>query len=158
MRDLKGYKFGQLTVLREGTRDKGNGERTWLCKCDCGKFKNVRGSHLKSGATKSCGCLIKMKSGAKPKHGLCKSRTYRIWHCMKQRCYDPKHKSYPDYGGRGITVCAEWLNDPLAFHSWAITHGYSDDLSIDRINVDGNYEPSNCRWATTKEQRANRRR
>jgi hypothetical protein len=92
------------------------------------------------------------------KHGMSHARIYRIWNRMRERCYRTKDKSYQDYGKRGITVCEEWKRDFKAFYEWAMANGYTDDLTIDRINVNGNYDPSNCRWITKKEQSCNTRK
>lgn len=156
--DLTGQKFGHLEVLSITTERK-HGKVVWLCKCDCGNFHKVISCNLKSGGTISCGCANKMKfPKINYKHGKHKSRIYNIYICMKERCYNPNATSYKDYGGRGIVVCHEWLDDFTNFYNWAISNGYNDTLSIDRINVNGNYEPSNCKWSTSLEQNNNTRR
>lgn len=150
-KDLTGQIFGNLTVIKQAESDKA-GNSQWLCKCVCGNTKTIRGDHLKTGTSKSCGCLCCVNK----KHGEAKTRLYGIYHSMRARCNNVKHKSYKDYGGRSISIYPEWEKDFLAFKEWAYNNGYKDTLSIDRIDVNGNYEPSNCRWITNKEQQRNR--
>jgi hypothetical protein len=151
--DLTGQKFNRLTVLKriESKQTK------WLCECDCENRTQlvVFGGNLKKGHTKSCGCL---RTEEFTIHGHSTSSFYKLYYGIKDRCYNSNNPNYKHYGGRGIIICDEWLNDFMSFYSWAMANGYKDGLSIDRINVDGNYEPSNCKWATQKEQVNNTRR
>ena len=156
--DFTGRKFGKLTVLRKITSNGGHGA-LWECQCDCGEKTIARHDDLKTGHKKSCGCYG--KSGESHiRHGKTNTRIHRIWNAMKQRCTNPNFKQWKDYGGRGITVCDEWSrkNGFDNFYEWAISHGYRDDLEIDRIDNDGNYEPNNCRFVTHKENMNNRKR
>jgi len=156
-KDLTGKRYGKLTVLKYVGKDK-NRHSLWLCKCDCGVEKTISSTALQAGQ-KSCGCegARTTLSQRMTKHGMYKSRIYDIWHCMKDRCYREGNSKYYLYGGRGIRVCDEWKNDFVPFYEWAMSNGYKDDLTLDRIDSDGNYEPSNCRWATVTEQNRNRR-
>ena len=157
--DLTGKRFGRLTVIERASIDSSK-EVCWLCRCDCGNItKPIRGNDLKRGKVISCGCYRKqLISERQTIHGLENTRIYNIWNNMKYRCYNSKSNNYKHYGGRGITVCEEWKNSVQAFYEWAMSHGYSDELTLDRIDVNGNYEPSNCHWATVSEQNKNRRK
>lgn len=159
-KDLIGQKFGFLEVVSI-TDERKHGKVVWLCKCDCGKYVKVSSHNLKNRSTVSCGCYSKkILEQSRIKHGMYKSRIYNIYICMKERCYNTKAKSYSDYGGRGIEICDEWIgeNGFQNFCSWALENGYNEKLTIDRINVNGNYCPENCRWTTHKVQNNNTRR
>ncbi len=156
--NLISKKFGRLTVLYK-VGVKKNRDAQWFCACECGKTIVASQSNLIRAKTKSCGCLRDEMTRARTMtHGKSKTRLYNTWTHMRQRCEKPRCHDYPDYGGRGISVCSEWTNSFEAFWDWAIDHGYDNNLSLDRIDVDGNYEPSNCRWATIATQNNNLRR
>ena len=154
----EGERYGRLTIIREvepaGSIHKR--VRRFLCRCDCGNEIICRLPNLKSGTTKSCGCYRKfVSSNRRDCHHLQNTRIYRIWCGMKRRCYNKHNEHFDRYGGRGIIVCDEWKTDFMNFYDWAMSNGYDDKLSIDRINNEGNYEPSNCRWANQKQQIVN---
>ncbi len=153
--DLTGKKFGRLKVLALAPKSS-PGKTRWKCACDCGSNSIVESAQLKSGNTKSCGCLRDELSRLRTKtHGLSDTPTYRTWSDMKGRCFRTLNRDYPDYGGRGITVCDRWKN---SFEDFVSDMGERPKGStIDRIDVDGNYEPGNCRWATSKQQQRNKR-
>lgn len=158
--DLTGMTFGWLTVLH---RDEDQNEKRriyWICECKCGKVKSIRGADLKNGKTLSCGCYHELEVSNRVKiTGMSHTKIHRIHHEMKQRCNNPNNKAFANYGGRGIRVCDEW-NDRYgfkAFYEWALTHGYKEGLSIERKDVNGNYEPSNCMWIESKKQASNKR-
>lgn len=155
--DLTGKRFGRLMVIkRVGTK---HNQCLWECLCDCGKSIDVIGHNLRIGCTKSCGCLrLELLKNSKTKHGYYGTRIYRIYTHMKARCYNSHIPNFERYGGRGIKICDEWLGDNgfENFCRWAMSNGYDDSLSIDRIDNDGNYEPSNCRWADLETQANNK--
>ena len=146
--DISGQTFGRWTVIQRVKVDH------WLCRCSCGTEKVCHGSHIKSGRSRSCGCLRIESNHARGTHRMSYSSTFRIWAGMRQRCYNPTNKAFRYYGGRGIQVCARWFE----FENFLEDMGLRPaGRSIDRINNDGHYMPSNCRWATTREQRLNSR-
>lgn len=155
--DKTGRRYGRLVVVEYVYKGK------WLCKCDCGNETVVPSVNLANGHTKSCGCLNRDVSIAiNTKHGGKGTRLYAVWKSMKSRCYNKNERAYSLYGGRGILVCDEWLDDFATFRNWAMENGYDPNAprgkcTIDRINVNGNYEPSNCRFVDMKTQARNRR-
>lgn len=160
--DLIGKRFERLVVLKQ-TEDyvvpSGRHHPQWLCQCDCGNIVEVLGDSLKSGHTKSCGCLREdnLKTVAIT-HGDSYSKLYGVYTSIIDRCYNPNNKRFKDYGGRGIIVCDEWKDSYLNFKTWAISSGYKEGLSIDRKDNNLGYNPSNCRWTTRIVQQNNMRR
>ena len=158
--EMIGKKYGYLTVLEDlppYITPTGNSIRMVLCECKCKKVLPVQAQHLRTGNTYSCGCKsVELQDKTRVKHGLSNTRLFKIWQGMKARCYNSKTVGYEKYGGRGITMCVEWFNDFMSFYNWSMENGYSDNLSIDRIDVNGNYEPSNCRWADIETQANNK--
>lgn len=149
IKDMTGKKIGRLTVIKYVYTDKRN-NAVWQCKCECGNIVEVRGDTLRSGNTKSCGCLCTT-------HHKSNTRLYHTWQQMKGRCYNKNNKDYHDYGARGIIVYSEWKHNFEAFYNWAMNNNYQENLTIDRINSNGNYTPDNCRWVDITTQNRNKR-
>ena len=163
--DLTGRKFSSLSVIKKSDEIK-CGNVMWECQCDCGNTTLVTSYNLRSGRIGSCGCQKAKLTTEKTtgennpnyKHNLRNTKLYTIWAMIKQRCSNPNHKNYKDYGGRGITICEEWSNDVQVFYDWSMKNGYEEGLTIDRIDNDKGYSPDNCRWTTMKVQRKNQRK
>lgn len=161
---LIGKRFGRLVVTeawKEKEKRRDNNHTVCRCVCDCGNCVTIPSDRLKTGKTRSCGCLKSESSSSRAllrnvKHGWSRTKLYKTWRDMKYRCEDPNKQRYKNYGGRGISVCKEWDESFECFRDWALENGYSVGLTIDRIDVNGNYEPSNCRWATKEEQGGNK--
>lgn len=160
--NLIGQRFGRLTVIERAENNK-RGNTMWLCRCDCGNNTIVIGSDLKNHTTQSCGCLHNdLLRKASTKHGQSRSRLHYVWKGMKSRCYNKNHKNYKHYGGRGISIDPRW-NDFAIFQEWALKNGYDEtapygQCTLDRIDVNGNYCPENCRWTDMKTQNNNQRK
>lgn len=159
LKDMTGFKFNGCEVISRKGSDK-NGKALWEVVCFCGNSFITLGSSIRQKRAKSCGCSHKKAAkemGLNNKtHGATKSRLYLSWKSMKARCFNENHKSYKNYGARGITICNSWSSSFENFEKWAVENGYKPNLTLDRIDVNGNYEPSNCKWATRKEQGRNK--
>ena len=163
--DLTGQRFGRWTVIcRAGIDDAGKNS-TWLCRCDCGNEKIVSKVSLKNGSSKSCGCYNSelSKQRIKVLHVQHRDeypkidRLYSIWRKMRNRCLNPLNSEFKNYGGRGIDICSEWDNF-YEFQEWALNAGYGPTLTLDRIDVNGDYGPENCRWVSIRRQQRNKRK
>lgn len=155
-KEMIGKKFGCLTILGISSHTDKFKHKYLDCKCDCGKVKAIAMYHITSGASRSCGCKVTEATIRRnTTHGGTGTRLFNIWASMRKRCTNPNEKAYKHYGARGIKISSEWSNFD-AFRDWSLNHGYDDSLTIDRINVNGDYCPSNCRWISNEEQSRNR--
>lgn len=152
LNDLTGKTFGLLTVINRAENDI-NSKSMWCCKCDCGNEKIISGNSLSRGNSTSCGCF---KLKLHTTHGMSKSNIYKVFTGMLQRCNNKKHKNYKDYGARGISVCKDWLTFE-SFYKWSMENGYRENITLDRVDNNGNYSPSNCKWVTMAQQSLNKR-
>lgn len=155
MSTLIGERFGKVLVLEKTTKRE-HRHIVYKCICDCGNITFVSGNKLKQGNTKSCGCLKKINHYAI--HHKSNTRLYSTWSSIKKKCYCKSNKDYKYYGGRDIKICNEWRDSFQAFYDWAMNNGYQENLTIDRIDVNGNYESTNCRWVDMKTQNNNQRK
>ena len=161
--DMTGQRFGRLVVVEQAPLRPGAHSACWLCRCDCGRYTVVSRGSLIKGTTRSCGCLSRELSSKRLKaklttHGLSNERLYSTWKGIKRRCYKEHDAGFKHYGGRGISMCEAWKKDYLVFREWAYASGYADHLTIERVDVDGNYCPENCIWIPLEDQLRNRRR
>ena len=155
LKDMKNKQFGRLLVLEKAESGDGN-HVYWVCRCDCGNVKTIRGNHLRQGSINSCGCLREETTRDNmTTHGLKNDRLYSIWTGMKTRCGNPKSNRYQYYGGKGIRVCKEW-HSFKPFYDWAVENGYEEELTLERIKLEKDYEPSNCSWVTLTGQANNK--
>lgn len=159
--DITGQRYGRLVPLYR-VEDNKYGRSVWMCQCDCGTLKAVAANDIRSGKSRSCGCLerenrLNIKDRSIKTHRMTKTRIYRIWQGAKNRVFNKKDEHWPGYGGRGITMCEEWASSFECFRDWAFSNGYSENLTLDRIDFDGDYCPENCRWVTSAEQQRNKR-
>lgn len=161
--DLAGKTFGQLTVLERASEGQGSDPHVcWRCRCSCGNTIVTSGQRLRNGTVQSCGCFRKVRMSklsidSNTTHGKAKTKLYKVFYGMIDRCYNPNNTRYKNYGGRGIRICPEWLDNFPAFYAWAMAHGYHEGLSIDRIDNDQGYSPQNCRWTNVEQQNRNTR-
>lgn len=167
--NLTGQQFGKLTALSWTGKSSPGGGRIWLCQCECGSFREVSAHNLRTlrGGIKACeGCAMKASLANREKFtketlpqqtNVRRERLHGIWQTMKSRCYNPSFIAYPNYGGRGIRVCEEWSSSYQAFKGWAFASGYTDEMTIERKNVNGDYTPDNCMWIKLRQQFFNRR-
>lgn len=155
--DLSGKKLNRFTVIRYYGLNKSR-KALWLCRCDCGKEVVVVGQNIRNGASKSCGCYgLEVLEKRNVDHGLSGTRLHRIWIGMRERCHKERVAGYKNYGGKGVKVHPEWSSDYLSFYTWAMNNGYKENLTLDRRDPTGDYEPGNCQWITRAEQTRNKR-